>query len=500
DFIYEQPGFPNTEYVFKHALTQEVAYNSMLIERRKILHERTGQVLESMFADQLDDHISDLARHYSSSDNISKAIDYLGRAGQQALQRCAPSDATGYLALAIDLLQKLPQNGARIQRELPLQMALGLALILLNGWSVPEVEHAFSRALEICEQCGNAQESFFALYQLQVVYQVRADYRAARERAHQLVPLAQSRGDPTLLALAHYAVGATSLHTGELELAREHQQIAVSFYDQARDQHFVRTGVDAKEGCLSYEAWTLWHLGYPDQALTTGNAAVAFARGLDHPNSLASAEFFLSIVSVLRRDQAAAEMGAQRVIAFSTEHGVGAAWVHFALVHLGWALVERCKREGIERIQEGIAIAHAAGADIGRAYCLCLLAEADLKMDLVDDALNVITDALAAVHQQEERHYEPEIYRVKGEALLRQDYSNVGQAEECFRRAIEVARKQNGKSLELRATTSLARLLEKEGRRHEAHTMLAEIYNWFTEGFDTADLKEAKALLDRLSK
>src|SRR5262249_45212087 len=155
------------------------------------------------------------------------------------------------------------------------------------------------------------------------------------------------------------------------------------FYDQAHDPQSARRGVDAKEGCLSYGAWTLWYLGYPDQALTTGNAAVAFARGLDHPNSLAGAEFFLNIVNVLRRDRVAAEVGAQLVIAFSTDHGVGAAWVPFALVVLGWALIERCKREGIERMQEGIAIAHAAGADIGRGQLVCLLAEAYLKADLL---------------------------------------------------------------------------------------------------------------------
>ena len=500
EFIYEQPAFPNAEYVFKHALTQEVAYNSLLIERRKLLHERTGQALESMFSDRLDDHVSELARHYSSSDNVIKAVEYLGRAGQQALQRCAPADATSHLTAAIRLLEKLPDDAERIQRELPLQMSLGQACILLKGWSAPEVERAFTRALEICERRGNARENFFALYGLYLVYHVRAAYRAARERAQQLLRLAQSAADPTLLVLAHYAVGGTSLHTGELRLAREHQQIAISIYDQERDRQLALMGVDAKEGCLSYAGWTLWHLGYPDEALATCKEAVAFARDISHPNSVASAEFFLNIVNVLRRDASAAEKGADRVIAFSTEHGVGAAWLAFVAVHLGWALIEQgAKQEEIRRIQEGIATAHAAGADIGRGHLLCYLAEACMKADRLDDALSAATEALAAADRQEERYYEPDIHRVRGEVLLRQDGSNVEEAENCFRRAIAIARKQSGKSLELRATTSLARLLAKQGRRDEAHAMLAVIYNWFTEGFDTADLKDAKALLDELA-
>jgi predicted ATPase/class 3 adenylate cyclase len=219
EFIYEQPAFPDAEYVFKHALTQEVAYNSMLIERRKILHERAGQVLEAMFPDQLDDHVSELARHYSSSDNFSKAVEYLGRAGQHALQRCAPADATSDLASAIDLLQKLPENGDRGQRELPFQMALGSAFILLKGWAAPEVERAFTRALEICENLGDSPEVFFALFGLNSNSHVRGDYSATRERSRELLRMAQSTGDHTHLLLAHYAMGEMSLHrrieTGE---------------------------------------------------------------------------------------------------------------------------------------------------------------------------------------------------------------------------------------------------------------------------------------------
>jgi predicted ATPase len=206
DFIYKQPAAGNVEYVFKHALTQEVAYNSLLIERRKQLHKRAGQALESIFAGQLDDHLTQLAHHYSHCDNIEKAIDYLGRAGQQALQRFAHVDAVARLSTAIDLLQKLPDSAERTQRELPLQMALGRALIVLKGWAAPEVERAFSRALEICEGMGDPPDLYFALYGLYTMYHVRGAFFAARERAQQLLHRAQRANDQTLLILAHSAL------------------------------------------------------------------------------------------------------------------------------------------------------------------------------------------------------------------------------------------------------------------------------------------------------
>jgi predicted ATPase len=295
-------------------------------------------------------------------------------------------------------------------------------------------------------------------------------------------------------------MGEELLLTGKLKLAREHQRIMLSLYDQALDHPLAfRIGVDAKQGILSYSGWNLWLLGYPDQALATAKEAVAFARGLSHSNSLAAAEFFLMIVQRNRREARAVQETAERLIAFSTEHGFG-AWLLFSTHDRGWGIAEQGRYdEGIALMRKGVAILHAAGADIGRTDILCHLAEACMKADRLDDALSTVTEALAATDQQEERYYEPDIHRIWGEVLLRQDYSNIRQAEDCFRRAIEIARQQSGKSLELRATMSLARLLAQQGKLDEARAMLADIYGWFTEGFDTADLKDAKALLDELA-
>ena len=501
EFIYEQAGSSGAvAYEFKHALTQEVAYNSMLIERRKVLHERAGQALEEMFAARLDDYVDELARHYTSSENIPKAVEYLRRSGQQALQRCAPADAANILDAATRLLQKLPVEAERIQLELPLQMTLGYAFILLKGWGGREIEQAFSRALEIGEHLSNPPEIFFALFGLYGNCHVSGDFRSARERAQKLLRLAQTTGDHTHLVLAHYAMGETCLHNGELELAREHQEIVLSLYDEMRDRALAfRLGADVKPGILSYAGGNLWLLGYPDQALATVKKAIAFAQTLSHPNSVAGAVFFLSFVQRLRREARAVKETAERVITFSTEQGFR-TWFLFSTHHRGWAIAEQGDyEEGIALMRKALSVAHRAGADIARTDLLCHLAEACMKAGRLDDAFSAVSEALTAVGQQEERYYEAEIHRVKGEVLMRQDGSNVGEPEKCFRHAVEIARAQSGKSLELRATTSLARLLRETDREDEARTMMAEIYGWFTEGFDTADLKEAKGLLDELS-
>jgi predicted ATPase len=329
---------------------------------------------------------------------------------------------------------------------------------------------------------------------------VRGLYDVSRERARDLLRIAEGTNDHARLLLAHYAMGETSLHTGEFSLARQHQEITLSLYDEARDRPLAfRFSIDVKQSILSYSGWNLWLLGYPDQAVATGKRAIAFAQGLSHPNSLAAAEFFLNIVRIYRREFREVQETAERVIAFCSEHGFG-GWLLFSNTHRGQAIAEQGQLDqGMKIMCEGLAMGHASGADIGRTDNLCHLAEVCMKAGRLDEALSAANEALAAVERQQEHYFEPDIYRVKGEVLLRRDASNTGLAEECFRKAIEIARAQDGRSLELRAVISLARLLRHTGRCDEAHSVLAQIYNWFTEGFDTADLREAKTMLDELS-
>jgi predicted ATPase len=498
EFIYEQVAASDVEYTFKHALTQEVAYNALLLERRKLLHERAGLALESMFGGQLDDHLSQLAHHYRHSDNVAKAVEYLGRAGQQAMHRSAYADAISDLGAALSLLQRLPDGRERVQREVLLRLAVGPALMAVKGWSAPEVERAYTRMRELCEQLGDPPELFPALYGLWLMHVLRGRLRTAHELAEQLLRLAQSAHDPGLLLQARQALGITSYWMGEFFPAREHLANAITLYDPERHRALIfrYAGADLGVRSLSYAAMTLWHLGYPDKALKRGNEALALAQRLSHPFSLTFAQGLVGVLHHFRREARATQDIAESMTALSAEHGF-TNQLAYATVLRGSAMAEQGRhQDGITQIQKGLAAARAIGAEVFRPYHLCVLAEACKDTGCLDDGLSALTEAQTAADEHENRGSEAEIHRLKGELLLRQNDSNAAEAQSCFARAIEIALKQRAKSLELRATMSLARLLDKQGRRGEAHAMLAEIYGWFTEGFDTADLKDAKALLD----
>jgi predicted ATPase len=304
-----------------------------------------------------------------------------------------------------------------------------------------------------------------------------------------------------MLVLAHSAMGQTSLHTGELNLAMKHLEILLSLCDGESGRKLaLLTGSDQRQGALSYGGWAMWLLGYPEQAIEKGQQAMVAAQESNFPNSVAGAEFFATIVRIYRREFRLVQEMAERVIALSFQHGLG-AWLLFSPNHLGWAISQQGRsEEGIEQMQQAQAVTFAAGALIGRANARCQLAEGYMKANRIGEALDAVREALETADQQQERYFDAEIHRLKGELILiKQSDSNAAEAKGCFERAIEIARSQSAKSWELRATTSLARLLAKQGRRDEACSMLADIYNWFTEGFDTADLRDAKALLDKLS-
>jgi predicted ATPase len=342
--------------------------------------------------------------------------------------------------------------------------------------------------------------------------------RTGFELAEQLLQLAQRTENPTLLLHARYALGQNAYWMAKFLFAKEHLEMAISLYDPERHRPLAfRYGFDAGVCCLSYAAWILWQLGYPDQALKRANEAIVLAQRLSHPRSLGWAKFFKSVLHQYRRESDATEENAKSVVAISAEHALAdfSAW---ATSLRGWAIAEQGRREeGIAQIHEGLVLSRANGAGLLRPYFLALLAGVYTTTDRLDDGLNALGESLGAADQFENRIYEAETHRLKGELLLRRNAERSGneqaslqgrsgivdsdgaEAQRCFQQAIEVARNQSAKSWELRATMSLARLLGRDGRRDEARTTLAGIYNWFTEGFDTADLQDAKALLDELN-
>jgi len=484
---------------FHHALYQEVLYGRLPVSHQVQLHRRIAAREEAGYGERAAEVATELANHYRRANDKQKAIQYFQLAGQRAISRAAMIEAERHFADALELLSELPENVERDSRELELQLAIGPALIAVKGWAAAETERAYIRARALCDRLSDSPELFPALFGMWATYLVRGEFRAAYELAEQL-SRAQSAHDPALLTYAKMARGATSYWMGKFLPAREHLEGAISLYDPERHRRLIfRYGYDAGVACLSYAAWTLWHLGYPDQALERSYEALALAQRLSHPISLTHAEVFVGVLLQYRREARAVEEKAESMIALSAKHGLTDYWA-WATGLRGWAMAQQGRAvEGIAQIQEGLAASRAAGAGLARPFYLCLLVEAYMETGRFDDGLSTLTEALAASDEHENRNYEAEIYRLKGELLLKQDDSNAADAQSCFERAIEIACKQNAKSWELRATISLARLLVTQGRRDGARAMLAAIYDWFTEGFYSADLKEAKALIDQLS-
>jgi predicted ATPase len=362
----------------------------------------------------------------------------------------------------------------------------------------PEVGRAYERALELCRKIGETPELFPVLFGLWVSYLAPAEHKKGRDLAEQLFNLAQRVGDPVLLLQAHQALGTASFWLGEPTVAREHLDQGIALYDPERHRsHAFVYGQDPGVLCLAYAALTLWLLGYPDQALKRRDEALALANRIAHPFSLALALFFAAWLHELRKEWPMAAEHAEATVALSAEQGF-ADWLLLGTLFRGQALVGQERTdEGIAQMRDTLAALPSIGFEITRPYFLVTLAAAYGKAGRTDDAPALVAEALALVDRHDERMWEAEIYRVKGALLL--ESSGSSEAETCFQRAIEIARHQSAKSLELRATTSLARLLDKQGRQDKARRMLAEIYGWFTEGFDTADLKDAKALLEELS-
>ena len=506
DFIYEQPAYPQVEFVFKHALTQEVAYNSVLIERRKQLHERIGAAIEEIWSGRLDDHLSELARHYERSGNTRKALDYLGRAGHQARTRSSHAEAAWLFTSALELLKTLPETPERVQQELALQLGLGPALQCIKGWTAPEVASVYARARELCRQLGETTQLFTVLYGLSRVSFVRAQYQTAREQTQQLLSIAQNLPDADVLLVAHWALGHGLLFDGELVLARTHFERASALYDPTRHRLLaaVYTGVDMGVISLGYAGGTQWLLGYPDQAVDRDEQARDRAEKLSHPYSLGIALHFSSILHMFCGDGEGALKFADENVRLATDHGFQLL-LPSAICFRGGALVELGQVEaGIAQLGEGLAALDALGAGACQTMRLGWQAAGYGRLGRVEEGLEVVAEALAASARTGECFFEAELYRLRGDLLLKRDAQAAeskveGEAEVSFRQALEIARRQQAKSWELRAATSLSRLLASQHRRDESHALLAEIYNWFTEGFDTADLKEAKALLDELA-
>jgi class 3 adenylate cyclase/predicted ATPase len=500
EFLYQQGLPPQATYRFKHALIQEAAYQSLLKSTRQQYHQRIAQVMEARFPKTVETQPELVAHHYTEAGLSAQAIPYWQRAGQRALERSANLEAVAHLTKGLALLATLPDTPECAQQELLIQTTLGPALMTTKGSAAPEVLQSYARARELCRQVGETPQLFPTLMGLWHFYLVRAAFQTAHELGEQLLALAQRQQAPVLLLLAHRALGTTFLWLGEFTLARAHLEQVMAPYDP-QQHHFLTFsyGSDVKVHCLSYMALILEWLGYPNQALQKSHEALTLAHDLSHPYSLAVALFFAAWLHYSRREVHVSQERAKAAVTLSAEHGFP-FWLAAGTMLWGWALVKQGQgEEGMAQIRQGLATYRATGAEQWRPCSLAVLGEAYREIGRGDEGLQALAEALALVDKNAERWWEAELNRLKGELLLWQPVPNQPQGEACFQKALEVARHQQAKSLELRAAMSLSRLWQQQGKRTKAYELLAPIYGWFTEGFDTANLQEAKALLDELS-
>jgi len=498
ELVYQRGLPPRSRYVFKHALIQDAAYQSLLKSTRQQYHQRIAQVLATQLPEIAETQPELVAHHYTEAGLSAQAMSYWQRAGQQAIERSANLEAINHLTKGLELLKALPETTERTQQELTLRIALGAPLMATKGYGAEEVAQCYTRAWELSRQVRESPQLFQALCGLHRFYLLRAELQPARELGGQLLSLAQRGQDPALLLEAHRTLGQTFFWLGEFPIAQVHIEQGMALYDpERRHFHAFLYGRDPGVDCYSYASVVLWCLGYPDQALKRKNEVLTLAQELSHPFSLASAFGFAGFLHTLRREGQASQEQAEATMALATEQDF-AHWLAHGMIFRGWALAEQGE-EGTAQIRQGIDAWRAAGDELARPCCLALLAEACAKEGQAEEGLSALAEALAVVHKTGERVYEAELYRLKGALLLARSTRQTAEAEACFHQALNIARHQQAKSWELRAAMSLSRLWQRLGKRAEAHQLLAEIYGWFTEGFDTADLQEAKALLAELA-
>ncbi|HTJ08880.1 MAG TPA: adenylate/guanylate cyclase domain-containing protein [Candidatus Binataceae bacterium] len=493
EFIYEQPAVGDTEYVFKHALTQEVAYNLVLIARRQRLHERIGAALERLYgSSSVEEHLADLAHHYGRTANPGKAVEYLTRAAQQALSRSAFTEAQGQLQQGLDWIKKLAESPERDGRELELVSTLAQALTVTRGFTAPETRAAAERARDLAEKGGNLAQLVVQLYGVWRSIVNTGDYSTAALLADRILYLARREGSPTSLGFACRAQIDVSFYRGDL-VGVEDNFLRLSGCLEAAGFRQVPGAAVAGIGTAGLCAWTS---GHADIARERIAQAIAFARDSKSPYNLAIARVFETWLYQRLGEPQRAEAAATQVLTIVEEHGFPYVR-NLNLTMLGWVRAQLgSAREGVALIRQGVAGSVEAGVRLTITDKLTGLAEAQALDGKTNDALITIEDALRA--NPEELVFRPNILICRGE--LRLKLGQTGLAEADFREAIALAQRMTAKAWELRATTSLARLLASQGNRDKARTMLADIYNWFTEGFDTADLNDAKSLLNELGK
>jgi predicted ATPase len=498
---------PHATYLFKHALVQDAAYGTLLREPRRALHARIAETLESQFAEIGENQPELLARHYTEADLIEKAAILWGKAGQRSLERSALVEAAEQLTRALDQIATLPATPRLRREEIKLQVALITPLMHVKGFAAPETKAVVERArllIEHAEALGEPPEDPLLLFSV-LAGVCAANYVAfkgdvMRELAAQFLALAEKQRATVPLMLGHRLVGMSLLCTGDIAEGRAHYDQALALYDPAEHRSLAtRSGQYARVTVLFERSRALWMLGYPEAALADADQALSEARESGQAATLMDTLAVTNITRILCGNFATANAQFDELDVLADEKGA-LFWKAAGMAMQGWVLATTGKAsDAVQMITSGLTAFRSTGATATIPSSLAYLARvAYAELYQFDDAWNCIGEAATAVETTKERWWEAEVHRVAGEIALKSPGPDAAKAEGYFERALAVALKQQAKSWELRAAMSMARLWRDQGKRDEARDLLAPVYNWFTEGFDTLDLKEAKALLDEL--
>ena len=498
---------PHATYLFKHALVQDVAYGTLLREPRRALHARIAETLESQFVEVAENQPELLARHCTEAGLMGKAAGLWGKAGQRSLARSALIEAIEQLTRALGLIAALPATQATRRDQINLQVALANSLMHTKGYATPETKAAVSEArslFEKAEALGDRPEDplllFSILYGFWVTNFVGHNGDALLELASQFLALAEKQTATGPLLVAHRLMGSSLSTTGDLVEGAKHLDKATALYDRAEHSPLAtRFGQDVGVVTLSWRSWTAWVLGYPEAALADVELAVKVAREIGHAPTLIYALFFASSAQAFCGNYAAAIALSDEFVALADEKGAS-FWLAQAMSYRSCLLALTGETvDVVNMITSALSTYQSTGATVFMPRYLSTLARTYAKLGQLDDAWRCVREALTTAETTKERWFQPEVHRVAGDIALMSPQPDAAKAEGYCNRALTVARQQQAKSWELRAAVSLARLWRDQGKPQQARELLAPVYWWFTEGFDTRDLKEAKALLEELA-
>ena len=499
EMIYRRGVASNAHYVFKHALIRDAAYQSLLKSRRSFFHNRIARVLEERFPEIGKAAPELLAHHFTEAGLAEEAVGYWQLAAQRAIERSAYVEAIRQLDTALQLQKSLPTTPQSVRRELLLLTSYGLALTPTKGYAAPALEDTYARARELSRQIGDAPEILPLLNGSWSFYLVRAKYPQARELGEKMLRLAERSDSLVARIQANRALGVSMVYTGEIEAGLAHLEKSAALYDPDRHCAFAfrLNGLDLGVSVLSFVAWGSWLLGRPAYAMQRNSEMLLMGNDIKHPYNLAWALTFSSWVFEFCRDLDRTRTQAEAAIAVAKEHGFS-LFRAMGTMHRGWSMaMGGSTKEGIADLLQGMNDYFRTGAESSRVHWSVLLAEAYLAAGQIEKGLSALDEA--RLDQSGERYYEPEYHRMRGELLLARagsDSRALADGERCFEQALQVARAQHARSLELRAAMSMCRLWRRQDRSEDAAKLLAGVYGGFTEGFDTADLREAALLLE----